>query len=228
MPKRYGYSFTLAGLMALTVGFAFHADAAFLTFTSQDDWQKAAGNGAGIQYSFDNFAVGSSFAVNTINFGAFRLTAHGTPPVGSDQIMAGDSTGTVNGTPFASMFLDSSNSVVLDFSQPALAFGAEFGGLGLAFNFSVFEHGKNLAVLPGPTTAGYYGIVSTVPFDQIEFQYSGPAGGNVTESFDNVGIASETPAPSTLMMLGIGAAMFAAYSCWRLRGGKLDVGRDYT
>jgi hypothetical protein len=127
------------------------------------------------------------------------------------------------------MFLDSSNSVVLDFSQPALAFGAEFGGLGLALNFGVFEHGKNLGILPGPTTAGYYGIVSTVPFDQIEFLYNGPTDSNgVTVNFDNVGIASATPAPSTLMMLGIGAAMFAAYSGWRLRGGKIDVGRDHT
>jgi hypothetical protein len=128
------------------------------------------------------------------------------------------------------MFLDSSSSVVLGFNQPTMGFGAEFFGAAAAINFGVFLHGaKDPIIVAGPSTASqYFGILSTDPIDRIEFLYSGPPGGNVTEEFDNVDIASATPAPATLMMLGIGATMFAAYSCWRLRRGTIDIGPDPT
>jgi hypothetical protein len=227
MPKNYAYSFTLAVLLALTVGFAFQADASFLIFNDQASWQAALGNGASTAYNFNGFTADTSFRLNAINFGAFTLSTHGAlPQPGSNMIVADSSDQTVNGSPFASMFLDSASSVVLGFNRPALAFGAEF--VGGFVNFGVFLPGnRSPFILAGPTAEKqYFGIISTDPMDRIEFLYSGPSESSVTDNFDNVGIASATPAPSSLMMLGAGAAVFAAYSCWRLRRGKVEVGPD--
>jgi hypothetical protein len=228
MPKRYGYSFTLAALMTLMVGFAFQADAGFLIFSDRAAWQAALGSGAGLAYNFNGLTHDVSFATSAFNFGPFSLSARGAlPPDGTDKVFADSpSNQTVNGSPFASMFLDSTRSVDLDFTNPALAFGADF--LGNAMNFGVFLHGSSSPIIvQGPTSdRGYFGLISTDPIDRIEFLYSGPEGSSTTVNFDDVGLASATPAPSTLMMLATGAIMFAAYSCWRLRRGKIEVGPD--
>jgi hypothetical protein len=232
MAKRYAYSFTLAGLMALMVGFAFQADAGLLFFSDRASWQTALGEGAGLAYNFNSLTADVSFASNAINFGPFRLSALGVPPPGADKIVA-DSVSNdpknpnfgVNGTPFASMFLDSTRSVALDFTHPALAFGADF--LSNAINFGVFTQGsRNPIIFDGPPPGNhYFGLISTEPIDRIEFLYGGPAESSESAAFDDVGFAS-TPAPSSLMLLGIGAAMFAAYCCWRLRRGKIGLGTD--
>jgi hypothetical protein len=225
MAKRNAYSFTLAALMALMVGFAFTADAGLLVFHDRDSWQAALGNGGGFAYNFNSFHADASFANSAFNFGPFNLRAIGSPPIETDKVVAGISNETVDGSPYASMFLDSTNSVALGFTNPALAFGAEF--VGSAMNFGVFENGsRSPIILGGPTgERQYFGIISTDPIDRIEFLYSGSPDSSTTVNFDNVGIAS-VPEPSALMILGMGATLFAAYSCWRLRRGKIEIDPD--
>ena len=226
MPKRYAYLFSLAALVALAVGFAFQADAGLLVFNDRDSWQAALGT-ANTPYTFNGFTADQSFATSTLNFGSFSLKSKGIPPAGSNKIVADSSDGTVNGTAFASMFLDKTRSVELDFTNPALAFGAEF--LGNTMNFGVFLHGDRAPVfIAGPATSQqYFGVISTSPIDRIEFLYSGPQGGSDIVNFDDVGISS-VPEPSSLMVLGVMAALFATYSCWRLRRGKVDVGQVHS
>jgi hypothetical protein len=224
MAKRNAYSFTLAALIALMVGFAFQADAGLLVFDSRDSWQAALGN-AGFAYNFNGFKADASFASSAINFGPFNLRGIGVPVANTDKVVTGPSNSTVDGSPFASMFLDSAHRVDLGFTVPALAFGAEF--IGSAWNFGVFQHGSESPIILGGTAGEkqYFGIISTEPIDRIEFLYSGSPDSSTTVNFDNVGLAS-VPEPSSLMILGMGATLFAAYTCWRLRRGKIEIGAN--
>jgi hypothetical protein len=212
--------------MALLVGFAFQADAELLVFNSRDAWQSALLNGVDLAYNFNSFHSDASFAASAINFGGFRMRAVGVPPPGTDEIH-GDSALSqgLDGTPYASMFLDATRSVALDFTRPMLGFGADFSGL--AMNFGVFQHGSRAAtIIGGPTSdPQFFGIISTDPIDGILFLYAGPPNESTTVRFDNVlGASAGVPEPSSLMMLGMGAVTFVAYGCFRLRRGKTEPG----
>jgi len=223
MAKRRAYSFTVAALIALAVGIAFQADAAFQIFHDQDSWESAVRGG--FAYNFNSFDANVSFA-NSLNFGPFRLSAIGIPPPGTDEVVVGPLNATVNGSPFASMFLDSTRGVALDFNSPAFAFGGQF--VGNAINFGVFLPGSAApAIIGGPTGENqFFGFVSTEPFDRIDFLYSGPADSSTTVGLDDVRIGT-VPEPTTLMLLGLGATLCAAYGGWRMRRGK-QAGPDDT
>jgi hypothetical protein len=227
VPKRYAYSFTLAALVALAIGFAFQADAGLLVFNDRESWQANLGS-ANTPYTFNGFTADQSFASNAINVGSFSLRSIGNPPAGTNKIVADSSDGTVNGTPFATMFLDKTSSVELAFTHPALAFGADFLSSSNAYNLGIFLHGDRAPIfIAGPATGQqYFGVISTSPIDRVEFLYSGQEG-SATVNFDDVGISS-VPEPSSLMVLGVMAALFATYSCWRLRRGTVDVGQVHS
>jgi len=218
MAKRRAYSFTIAALIALTVGIAFQADGGLLIFHTEESWEGALGGG-GLAYNFNSFDANVSFA-NTYNFGPFRLSAIGVPPQGTDEVVTGPSNETVNGSPFASMFLDSTRGVALDFTSPTLGFGGEF--VGGSINFGVFLPGDRApTILGGPTgEKQFFGIVSTEPFQRIDFLYSGSADSSTTVNLDDVRIGAAVPEPTTLMLLGSGGTLFAAYGVWRRRHRK--------
>jgi len=225
MAKRRAYSFSVAVLIALAVGLALQADGALLIFHSEDSWESAVGGGGNF-YNFNSFDANVSFA-NSFNFGPFRLSAIGIPPAGTDQVITGPSNETVNGSPFASMFLDSTRGVALDFTQPALAFGGQF--VGNFANFGVFLPGSAApTIIGGPTGENqFFGFVSTQPFDRIDFLYSGPAESSTTVNVDDIRIESAVPEPTTLMLLGIGGTLVAAYGARRMSRGN-GAGPDQT
>lgn len=233
MPKSYGYSFTLAALMALTVGFVFQADAGLLVFTSRDAWQSALGRGGDFQINFSPF-VGMSFAESALNFGPFSLSTIGsvsTLPLGSNAIVGppfDDVNPSVDGTAYASMFLDSAHSVALDFSKPMTAFSGDFGA-GLYPNFGVFLSGRRtVEYVEVPADHGpFFGVISTDSFDRILFGYNGPPDGSSNVKLDNV-IGASVPEPASLMIMGAGVTLLAAYSCWSLRRGKDEGSPDRT
>jgi len=214
MAKQRAYSFAAVVVIALAAGFAFQADAAFLIFHDEDSWQSALGGGPNLQYNFNSFAANTSFASAALNFGPFSMRAVGEPPAGTDLVV------TDNGSPYASMFLDSTRSVVLDFHQPVLAFGADFVSSGL-MNFGVGLTGtRGNEIIEGPPEgAQFFGFISTKPFDGISFLFAGPQGFNASVSLDNVSAAA-VPEPSSLMLLGVGASVLAVYCARRLRRGR--------
>lgn len=230
--KRHAFPIVFVLSCALLVGLAIHADGGIAVQRNQDSFQSALGGDFGL-FNFNSITQDQSFATQAINFGPFSIVQDPKAANDLNLIDVSSSASNINTTPFANMFLDKDTSVLIQFSSPVTAFGADFFGSS-AFNVSVFLYNPTFnpnqlstggsfttATFAGPsdgTTTSFLGFVTdgNTPALGLQLQYAGPSGGNTNPQMDNVRIAS-VPEPTSLALLGMGISIAGVYVSRRTR-----------
>jgi hypothetical protein len=213
----------IVALCGLLVAFAIHADAGLMVFRDRTSYVAARGGGFGA-YNFNSFSADTSFQSSAINFGSFTLSKFGPATSGNLVDVAPFVDGnTVNGTPYANLFVDDDTNVTISFPTPLTAWGGDFRG-STAFNFGVSLVGRRgLASIGGPQSAdtGFVGFVTDDgdALNGVVLRYDGPGGGNANPLLDDVEFAtsSAVPEPTTLVLLGVAGAFMGVFASRRMR-----------
>lgn len=216
-------SIAFAGVViASTLGSVSPANAAFLTFTNQTDWEAAVNN----VFQEENFNTlnGISYRLNPIDVGDFTLSSSGCYE-GECEIKSTSELfkPSIDGTPFAIGQTDNSPIIDVSFSfdSPIRAFGATFGGASdidsstPSAGNTFFRVGSETFNIPnrGIGGIGFFGILSLdSSFSVVGLENDGLGNGEGTDrfSFDNVvyspSRAEKVPEPFTdlgILLLGV-------------------------
>jgi hypothetical protein len=186
--------------------FASTATAAITTYTNRALWQAAAGATTG--ENFNSYLVDTPFHAVPLDVGAFTISMTPGAISGSwnfiDVPPPAFSDFNVDGTNIANIGIEDQDAAFFTFDQPITSFGADFA----AWNDGVPRSNMIIGadVISPATTPGnqvrFFGVTSTTPFTTVEFRGLPDSDGF---SIDNLEF-TRVPEPSTVAMLGVGAA----------------------
>jgi hypothetical protein len=199
------------------------AEAAFI-FSNRTDFEAALATPAWqtLFEGFENADVDNPFGPRTLSFDAFDVEYDGFsefgvlagsfPNEGSRRLVATFQTpgavSTGSGQPPADADPD---TLTFAFDSPVSAFGVDLRDTELGRVVYLIEGatGGTAAARGGNNNLQFFGIIPEAPLDSISFEMRFQVGGSDGVIFDNVLLAQPAvpvPEPSSLCLLGIGAA----------------------
>lgn len=225
----------------ILVGAGVRALAAITTYTDRNAWLRAAGGAPDAVVNFHEFERSVSFAADPITFNAhnfgvvspvFTASVIGGPTPVGENIVAVPSSITTSATrlpfdtPHLRVYGDDTTHPLFQFASSLTAVGmqVQVGEGQSRFFFTPTAGGPPMAVA-GPVSDGFFGVISTTPFNAMNFGVrsieigggAGPAATNVYRlAIDDVETVA-APEPMTLTLGLYGALMLAAYADWRFR-----------
>jgi hypothetical protein len=213
---RIGYLVAL--ILVLSTAGVGHA--APTTFSDRTAWEAAIGAPTDIFVDFNEFDQDTGYEGIPLDLGPFSISVQGTPIDGRHMIDVAPFFNTsVDGTPYADVFINRGLTSRITFDTPVLAWGFDIFAAGRT-DFPLFmdletTSGTQSVSLIEPTSLVFFGVV----MDPIEAISSITFRNATNDGFglDNIAAASvPVPEPSTGLLLGLGLAFFAA----RKEGGR--------
>ena len=196
-------------LVTSTVGLG---NAAPITFSNRATWEAAIGAAPDVFVDFNGFSVDTSYAAAPLDLGPFSMSMTGAASRHVVDVAPFLFAGTdVDGTPYASAFVDDTRTVSITFDTAVNAWGFDIFAAGNVGNALFMDlettSGIQTVSLLQTTSTTFFGV-NMDPTDAIS-SITFRNGVNDGFSLDNVA-ASSVPEPSTALLLGLGLVGIAA------------------